>query len=392
MVYCTPKYFMDHKEGVLMDTHIHRQLAQRRKKWARLGMLTLVLGIVAIAGLVPSSGHAAARQRCFPETGFCIMDPFLAYWERNGGLTVFGYPIGPLQIETVEGAWTGPVQWFQRDRLEDHSNDGQGVLAGRLGARWLEVKGTPWQTFPTATDPGDPATCRFFAATSHTLCGRFRTYWEQHGGLERFGLPITEVFNEVVEGRIYEVQYFERRRMEYHQENAGTPYDVLLGLLGQLLNSGNGSPWFFSPAPPYPPSDPVVHYEGAIEQFEHGFLVWIKTPDHFLMFVDGSRYWIARAPYTFTAVPPDDAAPPQRRVRPVSGFGGVWRGEIGTFGPSPLPTVPREMLGWAVEPERPYTTEFACHGGASYNDQRCYLRGPQGEIIWYGPQGWGRWP
>jgi hypothetical protein len=28
------------------------------------------------------------------------------------------------------------------------------------------------------------------------LCGRFRDYWERNGGLERFGFPIGEVFNE----------------------------------------------------------------------------------------------------------------------------------------------------------------------------------------------------
>ena len=43
-------------------------------------------------------------------------------------------------------------------------------------------------------------------------------------------------------------------------------------------------------------------------------------------------------------------------------------------------------------PEHAYTTEYQCHGGAAYSDQRCYLRGPSGEVIWFGPTGWGRWP
>jgi hypothetical protein len=30
-------------------------------------------------------------------------------------------------------------------------------------------------------------------------------------------------------------QHFERARFEYHPENAGTPYEVLLGLLGREL-------------------------------------------------------------------------------------------------------------------------------------------------------------
>jgi hypothetical protein len=39
--------------------------------------------------------------------------------------------------------------------------------------------------------------------------------------------------DELIEGRAYQVQYFERRRMEYHPENAGTSFEILLGLLGR---------------------------------------------------------------------------------------------------------------------------------------------------------------
>jgi hypothetical protein len=31
------------------------------------------------------------------------------------------------------------------------------------------------------------------------------------------------------------VQYFERARFEWHPDNIGTPYEVLLGLLGNQL-------------------------------------------------------------------------------------------------------------------------------------------------------------
>jgi len=40
------------------------------------------------------------------------------------------------------------------------------------------------------------------------------------------------------DGKEYTVQYFERARLEYHPENAGTPYVVLLGLMGtEVLNT-----------------------------------------------------------------------------------------------------------------------------------------------------------
>ncbi len=77
----------------------------------------------------------------------------------------------------------------------------------------------------------------FFAPTGHTLGGSFKTYWDSHGGLEQFGYPITEEYQEVsaTDGKTYTTQYFERARFEYHPENAGTGHEVLQGLLGREM-------------------------------------------------------------------------------------------------------------------------------------------------------------
>ncbi len=170
----------------------------------------------------------AQRTKCFETTGYCVSDPILAYWEKNGGLAVFGYPISPLQTATIEGAWTGPVQWFERDRLEDHGSDG--VLAGRLGALVLEQQGRAW----VQGAEGESVGCRFFAVTGYSVCEPFLSYWQKNGGLARFGYPITGRIVERNEGWSGPVQYFERRRMEWHRENAGTAYEVLLGRLGAV--------------------------------------------------------------------------------------------------------------------------------------------------------------
>jgi uncharacterized protein YkwD len=186
--------------------------------------------------LIPGSINAQ-EQRCFEQTGYCIEGPIREYWEANGGLPVFGYPITPLRTETVED-WTGPTQWFERDRLEDH--DRLGVMAGRLGARILELEGRPWQTFETVEFPEEG--CRYFSETKHSMCEPFRSYWENNGGLERFGYPITEAFTADIEDWTGTIQYFERRRMEHHTEHAGTQYEVLLGLLGNELQNRDGAP------------------------------------------------------------------------------------------------------------------------------------------------------
>ncbi|HMP41802.1 MAG TPA: hypothetical protein PKA05_15590, partial [Roseiflexaceae bacterium] len=173
-----------------------------------------ISALAALLSLIPlGAASAQSNARCFPETGYCISGPIRAYWEQNGGLPVFGYPTGPQETLTIEG-WTGPAQWFERDRLEDHSAQGEGVLAGRLGAERLEQQGRSWQYGPntTATTPGAPAdlanNCRLFNETGYPMCGIFRTYWEQNGGLMRFGYPLTGLMQETLEGRTYWVQYF----------------------------------------------------------------------------------------------------------------------------------------------------------------------------------------
>jgi hypothetical protein len=92
-------------------------------------MTSILLALLLLAGL-PAAAPAAAQtsERCFAETGYCISGPIRAYWERNGGLPVFGYPISEQRVETVEDR-TIPVQWFERDRLEIQA-DGM-VTAGR---------------------------------------------------------------------------------------------------------------------------------------------------------------------------------------------------------------------------------------------------------------------
>ncbi|MDQ3702406.1 MAG: N-acetylmuramoyl-L-alanine amidase, partial [Chloroflexota bacterium] len=70
-------------------------------------------------------------------------------------------------------------------------------------------------------------------ATGHNLGFGFRRFFETFGGLDLFGYPRTE---EMQEGG-FTVQYFQRARFEYHPEHAGTPYEVQLGLLGDLVTA-----------------------------------------------------------------------------------------------------------------------------------------------------------
>ena len=75
------------------------------------------------------------------------------------------------------------------------------------------------------------ATTRCFAETGYCIDGKMRTYWESHGGLAVFGLPLGELTQTTVAGVAISTQLFERNRIELHPNN-NAPYDVELGLLG----------------------------------------------------------------------------------------------------------------------------------------------------------------
>jgi hypothetical protein len=74
----------------------------------------------------------------------------------------------------------------------------------------------------------------FPETTGLCIRGRIREFWEQHGGVAVFGYPITPQQAESLDGRMIEMQWFERYRLEIHPENA-PPYDVLMGHLGSEL-------------------------------------------------------------------------------------------------------------------------------------------------------------
>ena len=86
----------------------------------------------------------------------------------------------------------------------------------------------------------------YFEVTGHSLQDEFLAYWASEGGLARFGYPRTEVFLEYdpVVQESFQVQYFERARLEFHPEFSGTRSEVLLGHVGRWALQQRGvDPW-----------------------------------------------------------------------------------------------------------------------------------------------------
>ncbi len=195
-----------------------------------------------VAGLVWRNLAVKPLPRFFPPTGKTVSDKFLEYWLANGGLESFGYPLTEARPESNQATGkTYLTQWFERSRFELHpENAGTAneVLLGLLGVELCNkaIQTDPrFQPTPPIVDKARPEAYRYFPPTGHNLGFGFLTYWQQHGALARFGYPISEEHLELdpETGRIYTVQWFERARFEYHPEKAGTPYEVLLGLLGK---------------------------------------------------------------------------------------------------------------------------------------------------------------
>ncbi len=171
--------------------------------------------------------QATQPERCFAETGFCLRGRFLAYWDTHGGLSINGFPLSEEFSEVLEDGQPYVVQYFERTRLEYHpeATDAQfEVLLGQFGRRIrpAEAAGMP-----------NPMMV-WFPETQHNVPNDFYGYWSAHGGLTQFGYPIGEPFMQVLDGKAYQVQYFERARLEAHPENP-PPYDILLGQFGRIV-------------------------------------------------------------------------------------------------------------------------------------------------------------
>ncbi len=214
--------------------------------------IMLILAILSGAVVWPRAASAAPHtpqevpdtippfmSQYYQETQHATMNSFLAFWRRTpNALFVLGYPISQPFIEE---SFTNPgefyrVQYFERAVLEEHPENAgsQYYILGRLMGNQI-IKGREGE--PSFLQVGNPGDGTFDELTGHTLRNDpapFREFWQNNGGLEVFGRPKSEQFQEVnlADGKTYWVQYFERQRMEWHPAEPDPQYRILLGLLG----------------------------------------------------------------------------------------------------------------------------------------------------------------
>ncbi len=216
----------------LEENATHDDYAPSGKVWvhklAFKAYQELALGY-SITDPVAEADARAQNFFYFDATHQAIAPQFAEYWIEKGGLERFGYPIS--RPVTIKGVLS---QFFQRAVFEYHpeyARTPNEVLLRLVGSE-LAVG----RNFAPADKSVLSSDGMFFPETGHTLKDPFLTFWNERGGLAVYGYPISEQLSEQApDGHIYTVQYFERNRLEYHPEAAGTPYEVQLGLLGAAL-------------------------------------------------------------------------------------------------------------------------------------------------------------
>lgn len=259
--------------------------------------LAALLVIAALIGTALPHVRAQTDVRYFPETGHTLRGAFRAFWESNGALANFGFPI----TEEYSGPNGRTTQYFERARFELNEVGGRAVV--ELGLLGVEVTGG--RIFPKVPPIENTADRRYIPETQHIIQYGFKEIWETRGDVRIFGFPISEEIDEVLEdGEWRTVQYFERARFEYWP-NFPPGQRVLISNLGRRLAPpertapvpppGSGQPQPQpqpQPAPaPIPPSvnatvTPPEGPQGTTFAFDaFGFEagenvgIWITAPD-----------------------------------------------------------------------------------------------------------------
>lgn len=185
------------------------------------GFKTIAVPVVVVPVVIAPVVVAPVIVQALPLSA--IDDRFEDYWASRGGLVIFGLPL--TQPITQSNGLI--VQYFERVRLELHPTLKGTPYYIQLGLLAVELGYTQIPT--TTTTPTDTVDLVwFFKPTGYVIASPFRAFWRSNGGLAIFGQPITPVI--VENGQ--QIQYFERARLELHPENAGTTFEVQIGLLG----------------------------------------------------------------------------------------------------------------------------------------------------------------
>lgn len=156
--------------------------------------------------------------------GYTVPAPIFRYWRALGGEERFGPPLEPARETT-----SGLRQTFRHARIatrRDQLDTIYYVQPEPLGAS--AAAGLAYGGAAALAPVAGAATGRFFAETGHSLFGAFLDQWQRGGGVDVFGLPLSEEFTAVAaDGQLRTLQYFERAVFAYYPEDGGVRLEPL---------------------------------------------------------------------------------------------------------------------------------------------------------------------
>ncbi|NIS81490.1 MAG: hypothetical protein GTO14_15095 [Anaerolineales bacterium] len=199
----------------------------------------LILGIVVvtIVGVVTMVLGGDPPDRYIPETGHTIDARFVSFYDDHGQDGILGYPISVDFIDPKTGLL---VQYFQNARLElvpEGENNWKVQFAplGQMLYGWVD----PGENTTIPLDSG----CKFFPDTRYSVCYYFLEFFDDNGGVEVFGPPIS---NDYLENGVL-VQYFQRFKFEY-EYSAAPDEEFRIAALGQVHFEESGyNPFLLRP-------------------------------------------------------------------------------------------------------------------------------------------------
>ncbi|MGN6757457.1 MAG: hypothetical protein ACTHMJ_13830 [Thermomicrobiales bacterium] len=280
--------------------------------------------------------------RYIAESGHTLSGAFLDAWLTGGGLDSLGLPLS--EPMNRGGVW---VQYFERGRLEFDGAMRWGLTGRETAARYPAAPRVRVSCVPAC--PTDSPTFHYFPETGHTLANGMLAFWQGHGGLQRFGYPLSEEFTS---GPLV-LQIFERARLEYHPDSglvtiartgaevmesqradwpfwATSPYSsdpgrVYLPPTGHALTAHAAAAWLQYGGVAllgYPLSEEFVENGLVVQVFERGKLVWSPQGEPSLALVGADYARRQHDPATLAALALHDCrtapAPPEASSGPVA--------------------------------------------------------------------------
>jgi hypothetical protein len=128
----------------------------------------------------------------FAETGHNLGEPFLSAWRRAGGVETIGMPLSEERVMSDTGV---VEQYFEGIVLINAPNDeGFWVTVGKpLDGDRIDTA-VPSSVRSSVTGCSGEVSCEFFDETGHTISGQMAGFWNQNGGADLFGLPVSQPF------------------------------------------------------------------------------------------------------------------------------------------------------------------------------------------------------